>query len=78
LLSKNKLLFLKWDTLQKHAGRRKVDKDIKDVCRKGEYYWSATYAHQRNATLYATQGHRSVISLKKNRNFKGERARKKV
>jgi len=35
-----KLLLPKWDTLTKHAGRRRADHDIPGMAKKGEYYYS--------------------------------------
>jgi hypothetical protein len=73
-----KLLLPKWDTVQKHAGHRRAFKDIEGVCKKGEYYFSSTCVHARNATLYASRGQRTVIELQRNENFRGDRACKKV
>lgn len=71
-----KLLLPKWDTLTKHAGRRRADRDIPGVAKSGEYYYSRNCAHAKNAILYASRGPQTVAEM--TRNDAGERSRKRV
>lgn len=73
---REKLLKAKWDTLTKHAGRRKALKDMRGIARKGEYYYSKDCAHAKNAVLYAQRNHQTVHQLVQNEG--GERSRKRV
>ncbi len=45
----------KWDTLMKHEGRRKVNKDLPQLGVKvGEWYTNKTSKHKKNQALYTT------------------------
>jgi hypothetical protein len=50
---REKLLAPKWDTIQKHAGRRKTKKDLPHLgIKKGEFHVSEDCKHATNARLY--------------------------
>ena len=76
MMGRVKLLLPKWDTLTKHAGRRRADRDIPGVANRGEYYYSRDCAHAKNAVLYASRGPQTVAQMAQNE--AGERSRKRV
>ncbi len=57
---KDKLLAPKWDSLQKHVSKRKLDKPMKGV-EKIEWYISKDCKHNKNETTYASKGKEFVL-----------------
>jgi hypothetical protein len=45
---KDKLLHLKWDYICKHAGYKKVEKNIKTNVKKKDWYYSKDSRHAKN------------------------------
>jgi hypothetical protein len=45
---KDKVLFVKWDSLAKHVGRRKAAKDIGTNVKKRDWYYFKVCKHAKN------------------------------
>jgi hypothetical protein len=45
---KNKMLYVKWDSLVKHVGHKKATKDIKNDVKKGDLYYYKVCKHAKN------------------------------
>jgi hypothetical protein len=75
--AQDKILGPKWDTLQKHGGRRRAKKAIpaKGI-KEGQYYTAHNYRHLVNERLYAARQVAKPITVLL-REVKGERARKR-
>jgi hypothetical protein len=57
---KDKLLAPKWDSLHKHANRRKADRPMRGV-KKGEWYISNDCKHNKNQVAYANKGRKFIL-----------------
>jgi hypothetical protein len=62
---KDKLLALKWNSLQKHVNKKKVDKPMKWV-KKIEWYISKNCKHSKNKTTYAFKSKEFVLQQMSN------------
>lgn len=75
ITGKPKLLGPKWDTLQKHSGKRKATKNMIGGIKKGQWYIAKNCKHLRFERMYAT---RSVVTVAQQMaSVTGERARKR-
>jgi hypothetical protein len=57
---KDKLLAPKWDSLDKHVALKKVERNMKGV-KKGEWYTSNNYKHNKNVVIYDCKGKESIL-----------------
>ncbi|KAG0572981.1 hypothetical protein KC19_VG138700 [Ceratodon purpureus] len=69
-------LAAKWDTLQKHAGKRKAKKDMPRIgVKEGQWFMDKNCKHARNERIWASR--RSSTVIEQVCAVKGERARKR-
>lgn len=73
---RDKILGPKWDTLQKHGGKRKATRDMTNGTKKGRWYQDLNCKYVKNERIYATRSRRTV--LEQVTAMKGERGRKQI
>jgi hypothetical protein len=57
---KDKSIAPKWDSLHKHVGRKKVERNMKGV-KKGEWYISNDYKLSKNVVINVCKGREFVL-----------------
>jgi hypothetical protein len=59
---KDKIFDVKWDSLCKHVGQRKTNKNIGINVKNGYWYYSKYCKHAKNHKLFASHIHGSVVT----------------
>ncbi len=56
------MLSTKWDSLGKHVGCRKLEKDIGTNVKKGDWYYSKVCRHAKNQKLLTSHGYEFIVT----------------